>query len=421
MLSGLPDDLALVVGTSGSTGTPKRAMLTAGNLRSSIGATAARLGGHGQWLLTVPGHHVAGLQVLLRSVVAGTTPHVMDLSGGFTPGHLVGGRRRDARDRPAHLRLARADPADPAPRRRRGDASVSPASTAVLVGGAATHPDLLARAADAGVTAVTTYGMSETAGGCVYDGRPLDGTASSSTATGASTSSAPPSPTATSATPSRTRAAFPAPRATLPHRRRRAPRRRAAACTSTGASTTSSTRAGSRSRRGVVEEAVARLDGIAEAVAVGIPDPEWGEALAVAVVRDPSLRRPPDDRERAARAAARHTARACPAPSGPGAGRDPRAGSRQARPGGHPAAVRDRGRMRHVLRFLPFLIALALSIYCVVDCIQSDEQRGPGPAQAHLGLRHPALPVRRVRRVALRRPAQGEPAAAASPDAARAR
>jgi len=46
---------------------------------------------------------------------------------------------------------------------------------AVLVGGAATPPAVLAAARSAGVTAVTTYGMTETCGGCVYDGRPLDG------------------------------------------------------------------------------------------------------------------------------------------------------------------------------------------------------------------------------------------------------
>ena len=46
---------------------------------------------------------------------------------------------------------------------------------AVLLGGAATTPTLLARAHDAGVRAVTTYGMTETCGGCVYDGSPLAG------------------------------------------------------------------------------------------------------------------------------------------------------------------------------------------------------------------------------------------------------
>ena len=46
---------------------------------------------------------------------------------------------------------------------------------AVLLGGAAADPTLLERAREAGVRVVTTYGMSETCGGCVYDGRPLDG------------------------------------------------------------------------------------------------------------------------------------------------------------------------------------------------------------------------------------------------------
>jgi O-succinylbenzoic acid--CoA ligase len=45
----------------------------------------------------------------------------------------------------------------------------------VLIGGAAVDEQLLARAADAGVTVVRTYGMTETCGGCVYDGVPLPG------------------------------------------------------------------------------------------------------------------------------------------------------------------------------------------------------------------------------------------------------
>jgi O-succinylbenzoic acid--CoA ligase len=46
---------------------------------------------------------------------------------------------------------------------------------AVLIGGAALDPGTRERARAAGVRVVTTYGMSETAGGCVYDGVPLDG------------------------------------------------------------------------------------------------------------------------------------------------------------------------------------------------------------------------------------------------------
>jgi O-succinylbenzoic acid--CoA ligase len=45
----------------------------------------------------------------------------------------------------------------------------------ILLGGAAATPPLLEPAHDRGATLVTTYGMSETSGGCVYDGRPLDG------------------------------------------------------------------------------------------------------------------------------------------------------------------------------------------------------------------------------------------------------
>ncbi len=77
----IDDDVAVVVSTSGTTGTPKGAMLTASALMASAEATHRRLGGPGRWLLALPAHHVAGFQVLVRSVVAGTD------SGGDT-GHV---------------------------------------------------------------------------------------------------------------------------------------------------------------------------------------------------------------------------------------------------------------------------------------------------------------------------------------------
>ena len=86
----VPDEgTALVVGTSGSTGVPKLAMLPASALAASAAATHERLGGLGAWLLAMPSHHIAGVQVLLRCVAAGTQPGFVDLSDGFTPG-LVG-------------------------------------------------------------------------------------------------------------------------------------------------------------------------------------------------------------------------------------------------------------------------------------------------------------------------------------------
>jgi O-succinylbenzoic acid--CoA ligase len=84
----IDDGVALVMATSGTTGVPKGAMLTAAALRASGEATHARLGGPGSWLLALPAHHIAGMQVLLRSVLAGTEPVVVDVTGGFDPAAL---------------------------------------------------------------------------------------------------------------------------------------------------------------------------------------------------------------------------------------------------------------------------------------------------------------------------------------------
>jgi len=166
------DPTAIVVSTSGSTGVPKGALLPVSALRASIDATATRLGGTGRWLLALPAHHVAGLQVLLRSVVAGTEPEVLDLRGGFDVAAFAAATARLASGRrytsvvPTQLVRLLADDAGLAALR---------SYDAVLVGGAATPERDLAAARAAGVRVVTTYGMSETCGGCVYDGRPLDG------------------------------------------------------------------------------------------------------------------------------------------------------------------------------------------------------------------------------------------------------
>jgi len=83
----IEDDVALVMATSGSTGTPKGALLSASALRSSGEATHTYLGGAGSWLLALGADHVAGMQVLLRSVLAGTEPTV--LNAGFRPCELA--------------------------------------------------------------------------------------------------------------------------------------------------------------------------------------------------------------------------------------------------------------------------------------------------------------------------------------------
>ena len=82
------DDIAVVVPTSGSTGQAKGVLLTSAALTASAVATAAHLGGQGQWLLAIPATHVGGLQVLVRSLLAGTDPAIMP-AGPFTPAGFV--------------------------------------------------------------------------------------------------------------------------------------------------------------------------------------------------------------------------------------------------------------------------------------------------------------------------------------------
>lgn len=289
----LPDGLAVVVGTSGSTGSPKRAMLTADALHSSARATHERLGGPGQWLLSLPAHHVAGLQVLVRSLEAGTVPVVVDLTDGFSPRafcdtvtRLEPGLRRYTSLVPTQL-LRVLDHPD-------GVAALC-ALDAVLVGGAPLPPLLRARAAAAGVPVTATYGTSETAGGCVYDGLPLDGTRVALDPDGRIDLGG----------------------ATVAHGYLGAPEPTAAAFT-TGADGTRWFRTddvghvdddgrlhvdgrlddlvntgGLKVAPRLVEEAIAEhLPEVAEVVVVGSPHPEWGQAVSALLVLRPGAASP---------------------------------------------------------------------------------------------------------------------------------
>lgn len=168
----IDDDVALVIATSGTTGEPKGAMLTAAALIASASATHNRLGGPGAWLLALPAHHIAGIQVLVRSLLAGTTPVAVDVSRGFDPAQLpaaisgLNSGRRYASLVATQLAKILDDPA--------ATAALVELDAVLLGGGPAPRP-VLDRAAGAGVRVVRTYGSSETSGGCVYDGLPLDG------------------------------------------------------------------------------------------------------------------------------------------------------------------------------------------------------------------------------------------------------
>ncbi len=156
------DDTAVVIATSGSTGQPKAVQLSAAALIASASASLARIGaGPGQrWLCCLPVFHIAGIGVLVRSLLTGLDPVIVPT---VSPEVL-------AASNCAHVSLV------PTQLRRLLDTGAGPGSVrTVLLGGAAAPADLLAEARDAGWRVITTYGMSETCGGCVYDGAPLDG------------------------------------------------------------------------------------------------------------------------------------------------------------------------------------------------------------------------------------------------------
>ncbi|NUL46048.1 AMP-binding protein [Cellulosimicrobium funkei] len=182
-----------VVRTSGSTGTPKQTLLTGDALAASAAATASRIGGEGQWLLAVGLHYVAGLAVLSRSIAAGTTP-VPVAPGPFTPQSFV--EAVDRMERGTGFRALSLVPTmlsrllvPDAGTGASGRAGAGPAGAgfagaaldalrtfdAILIGGARLPDRVREAASEAGLRIHLTYGMSETCGGCVYDGVPLDG------------------------------------------------------------------------------------------------------------------------------------------------------------------------------------------------------------------------------------------------------
>ncbi len=156
-------EISLLVATSGSTGTPKEIGITSAALLASARASNKYLkASKGQtWSLLLPLTHIAGINVLVRSIELDSEPidlrnHVGTYpDADFTaivPTQLFNALNGDA-DLLSHLK----------------------GTKAVLVGGAALSEELRSQAIAYGIKIVTTYGMTETCGGCVYNGEVLEG------------------------------------------------------------------------------------------------------------------------------------------------------------------------------------------------------------------------------------------------------
>lgn len=192
-----PRDVVAVIETSGSTANPKRVMLTARALRASASATYERLDQLAaergisvddqfptrQWLLCLPAHYVAGLQVLARSLQAGTRPAIytaqhFDVTYFEAVAARMDGERRYVSLVPVQLqRLVEAvtNEDDFTFAERERISARMGRFDGILVGGQAVPPHIVKTAREFGWAIVLTYGSSETSGGCVYNGVPLRG------------------------------------------------------------------------------------------------------------------------------------------------------------------------------------------------------------------------------------------------------
>jgi len=296
---------AVVVTTSGSTGVPKSVVLSRSALTTGAMATAARIG-EGAWLLALPASYVAGLQVLVRAIVSGREPAV--LSGAFTPQAFAAASLMMLSTEHGE-RVASYTSLVPAQLTKLLDAAEHDGAVAaalrsfeaILVGGQALPPATLERAQTAGARIVRTYGSTETSGGCVYDGVPLDGVRLR-IVDGEVQVTGPILADGYLDEPERTAAAFPRDSdGTRWYRTGDAGLLAGGVLRVRGRLDNVIVSGGINVSLDRVEQIVRDVPGLAGAVVVAVPDERWGEASVIVAARGEALRRSEADRLDAAR------------------------------------------------------------------------------------------------------------------------
>jgi len=264
----VPNGTALVLTTSGSTGQPRGVVLSHDALTTSTRLSRQRLGAADgvPWLGVLPLHHVAGISTVLRSRAAGREPLLHDRD---TVAVLDGAEPSWVSLVPVQLQRLLGAGADLA--RHHG----------VLLGGAAVPGELLARAREQDVHVVTSYGATETCGGCVYDGAPLDGVEVRTGAEGHVQLRTPTMATGVRRADGGTTSLVDAEGWWTTSDRGAVVDGRLEVHGREGDTVVSG---GENVPLGPVRAAVAALEGVADSAVVGLPDERWGTAVTAVVV-----------------------------------------------------------------------------------------------------------------------------------------